>query len=97
MNMNIHSIWEDYLKGTDYIQSTDDAVQHIQDEFGFSGEELTELQEVCADYIVQYFDIKKLRKRHLKTYNALVGLLLTMFFFGMHVGKDAYWHWPEKK
>jgi len=97
MNMSIRSIWEDYLKNTDYIQSTDDALKHIEDAFGFSGDELTELQEVCADYIVDYFNIKKLKKKHLETYNSLVGLLMTMFFFGMQVGNDSYWHWPEKK
>jgi hypothetical protein len=94
--MNISSIWSSYLKKTSYIESTEDAVQHIEDEFGFSKEELTELQQVCADYIVECLGIKKIKKKNLNTYNTMVGLLLTMFFFGMHTSEKINWPWPEK-
>lgn len=95
--MDIKTIWDDYVKKTGYINSSDDAVDYVDQKFAFSREELDDLQEVCSEFIVDFFDVKKLKKKHAATYNSLFGLLMTMFFFGMHVAQNEYWNWPAKE
>ena len=97
MNMDITQLWKEYVKKSGYINSTEEAKDFISQEFNFSIEELKELQQVCANFTVDYFDLKKLRGKKLEQYNQMQGFLMTVFFFGMSVAQDEYWDWPPKK